>query len=220
MTFDYSSTTVGEITKALIAIQQEIVQSGIYNDKKGARNSYATLSNLYSTIVPIAGRHGVAVLQSIVTDGRLNRPSVEEYSVSLQVYMCLKLLHTSGEFVASYDYLDSIDTNKVLASVADAGAFSQARGTVKTYVARHQLKHMFCIPLSDEDFDDRVQYVRKQATLNAKQVEALALLTKQTKDPQGTYKKILSYYKVPRFDDIQACKFEDIKQHLINMSKE
>lgn len=106
-------------------------QTEVENATKGSINPhfksrYADLAEVLNTVRPVFGKHGLAIIQSVQTDGRI-------------VSVTTTLGHKEGGFVSS--------TTACLAAKEDA----QGIGAAATYLRRYGLAAMCGVAQEDDD---------------------------------------------------------------------
>lgn len=106
-------------------------QTEVENATKGSINPhfksrYADLAEVLNTVRPVFGKHGLAIIQSVQTDGRV-------------VSVTTTLGHKEGGFVSS--------TTACLAAKEDA----QGIGAAATYLRRYGLAAMCGVAQEDDD---------------------------------------------------------------------
>lgn len=133
-----------ELIAALIKAQQEIPPIGKDGNNPFHKSKYVTLDAIVSTVIPILGRHGLAITQSTESG---------ETGFALKT----QLWHTSGDCITSIYPLPSYE------ECAKSGGKTnpnQVMGSAITYARRYAISALLCL-VSDED-DDGNMVTRKQ----------------------------------------------------------
>jgi hypothetical protein len=212
MSFTYRSETISEISKALIEAQKYLNANPISKNKKGLRNTYASYEEIASHCQEAALSCDICMTQSFV---------IKDDSV----YMCLMLIHKSGEFLCSYDYLYPVMLSPL--GLKTQNDEQQAKGSIKTYVGRYQLKHMFCLAIEEDDIDDGKQRYMQQRPaapqkvyINKEQREKIKALLENLKNPRDAISSIINLYSINKLEEIEARNFETICHLLLRFAKE
>lgn len=139
------SETIGEITKAMTA-----VQSGVETVPKSGRNTfdnytYATEPDLLAAVKDLMAENGLALFSSTseyrVIEGRTTKKG--ENQNAIVVVMCGLLSHSSGEWVKVYAVGEGQDRGDKASYKAQTGA--------KKYL----LGKLFNLPTGDEPEHDK-----------------------------------------------------------------
>lgn len=132
------SESIVEITKALIAVQKEMVPVKKSADNPFFHSKYAPLDKVAPLALKLLNKQGIAVLQP--TDNLLNDGL---NSSELVTALTTTLLHTSGEWISSTQPLVLDKDNP------------QGQGSAITYGRRYALMSMIGM-VADEDDDGNV----------------------------------------------------------------
>ena len=116
-----------EIAKAFIKAQSEMANAVKGTTNPFLKNKYADLNAVREAVIPTLNKHGIAVLQPLVTIEGKN-------------YVKTLLLHESGQTMESL-------TEVIYARQNDA----QAQGSGITYARRYGLQSLVCIGADDDD---------------------------------------------------------------------
>ena len=116
-----------EIAKAFIKAQSEMANAVKGTTNPFLKNKYADLNAVREAVIPTLNKHGIAVLQPLVTIEGKN-------------YVKTLLLHESGQTMESL-------TEVIYARQNDA----QAQGSGITYARRYGLQSLVCIGAEDDD---------------------------------------------------------------------
>lgn len=141
-------------------------QTEVENATKGSINPhfksrYADLAEVLNTVRPVFGKHGLAIIQSVQTDGRV-------------VSVTTTLGHKEGGFVSS--------TTACLAAKEDA----QGIGAAATYLRRYGLAAMCGVAQEDDDGNAASQRPAKAATESQKAAPNQALVDATEAAQKGT----------------------------------
>lgn len=127
-----SSRSIANVAAALVAAQVEFKPAPFNATNPFLKNKYADLGSVIETARPVLAKHGLSILQPVVSSGMSN--------IGIQTI----LLHKSGEYIASTVILPIVDQKGL--SVA------QSAGVIITYLRRYALASMLGI-YADEDTD-------------------------------------------------------------------
>ncbi|WP_314894174.1 ERF family protein [uncultured Capnocytophaga sp.] len=116
-----------EIAKAFIKAQSEMANAVKGTTNPFLKNKYADLNAVREAVIPTLNKHGIAVLQPLVTIDGKN-------------YVKTLLLHESGQTMESL-------TEVIYERQNDA----QAQGSGITYARRYGLQSLVCIGADDDD---------------------------------------------------------------------
>ena len=116
-----------EIAKAFIKAQSEMANAVKGTTNPFLKNKYADLNAVREAVIPTLNKHGIAVLQPLITIDGKN-------------YVKTLLLHESGQTMESL-------TEIIYARQNDA----QAQGSGITYARRYGLQSLVCIGADDDD---------------------------------------------------------------------
>ena len=116
-----------EIAKAFIKAQSEMANAVKGTTNPFLKNKYADLNAVREAVIPTLNKHGIAVLQPLITIDGKN-------------YVKTLLLHESGQTMESL-------TEIIYARQNDA----QAQGSGITYARRYGLQSLVCIGAEDDD---------------------------------------------------------------------
>lgn len=178
----YSSPEQTKIIPALIEFQKNCP---IVKKEDKAQFAYAKLETILYMILPELNKQGLYLEQADIyhNDNILLKTTV---------------IHTSGQFRASYEYLYSKELlSSSIKTTSDAGKLQQALGTIKTYQCRYALKNFFALPIMDDDIDDG---------LSKEQTEYLFHLANKDK---AIIEKLLKHYGAANSIGIPKMKFEE-----------
>lgn len=178
----YNSAEQTKIIPALIEFQKNCP---IVKKEDKAQFAYAKLETILYMILPELNKQGLYLEQADIyhNDNILLKTTV---------------IHTSGQFRASYEYLYSKELlSSSIKTTSDAGKLQQALGTIKTYQCRYALKNFFALPIMDDDIDDG---------LSKEQTEYLFHLANKDK---AIIEKLLKHYGAANSIGIPKMKFEE-----------
>jgi len=138
--FVYESESIKEVSIALSHFQKSVVGK-LFKEDKG-QFKYAKLETILNRILEPLHENGLSLTQSsFVCEGH--------------IYLKTRIVHATGEFLSSIDYLYSQETaSQSCSSMQEAGNMQKMLGCIKTYQCRYALKNFLGLPLADEDFDD------------------------------------------------------------------
>lgn len=125
------SEQIGELAKALAAVQQELSPAPKNAKNPGLGNKYADLQSCISTLQAVLPKNGLAFTQTILPAG--------ENMVSVATM----LMHTSGQWVRGICTLPTIGNRGVNAA--------QAAGSAITYARRYGLSAIVGLATDDDD---------------------------------------------------------------------
>lgn len=128
-----SSTGTDQIAKALAAAQLEMKNPGFDTTNPHFKNKFASLAAVRNSTVPVLAKHGIALVQELVTD---TSPSGQPL-----ISCFTKLYHSSGQTLIFGPLM-------MPATKPDA----QGLGSAATYAKRYALQAV-CGVVGDEDDD-------------------------------------------------------------------
>jgi len=138
--FIYESESIKEVSIALSSFQNSIVGK-LFKEDKG-QFKYAKLETILNRILGPLHEHQLSLTQS-------------SFVYNSGIYLKTRIVHSSGEYMASIDYLYSVEmASHLCSSMQEAGNTQKILGCIKTYQCRYALKNFLGLPLADEDFDD------------------------------------------------------------------
>ena len=178
----YNSAEQTKIIPALIEFQKNCP---IVKKEDKAQFAYAKLETILYMILPELNKQGLYLEQADIyhNDNILLKTTV---------------IHTSGQFRASYGYLYSKELlSSSIKTTSDAGKLQQALGAIKTYQCRYAIKNFFALPIMDDDIDDG---------LSKEQTEYLFHLANKDK---AIIEKLLKHYGAANSIGIPKMKFEE-----------
>lgn len=147
------SAEIGELAKALAAVQGELTPAPKNAKNPGLGNRYADLQSCISTLQAVLPKHGLAFTQTILPAG--------ENMVSVATM----LMHQSGQWVRGVCTLPTVGNRGVNAA--------QAAGSAITYARRYGLSAIVGLVADDDDDGNAAapsQAQRKQAQAAQQQV--------------------------------------------------
>ena len=181
----YRSEKIENITKAILKFQKEC---GFVKKENQGQFKYAALETILWHILPKLSECDILLEQSDLIDGS-------------SVYLRTSIIHITGEFKSSFDYLYSTDiAGKGLNSVKDAGDVQKTLGTIKTYQCRYALKNLLCLPIVDPDFEDGKYLTKIQQNI----IEQLAL------NNEKILATVMKELKVSSLDKIYKEEFDQV----------
>ncbi len=136
------SAEIGELAKALAAVQGELTPAPKNAKNPGFGNSYADLQSCISTLQAVLPKHGLAFTQTILPAG--------ENMVSVATM----LMHQSGQWVRGVCTLPTVGNRGVNAA--------QAAGSAITYARRYGLSAIVGLVADDDDDGNAAAPSRKQ----------------------------------------------------------
>lgn len=179
------SNTTAALFKALAGAQGEMPAVKMDAQNPFLKNKYATLGAVIETAKPVLAKHGLAVVQSPVSDGD-------------KIGVTTVITHASGEFIEETVYIPTTES-KGLSSAQNAGV-------VISYLRRYSLQAMLNM-YADEDTDahkPEAKHEPTEAERKANATKAFAELTKRAAavnvkiaplDAGWSIDKMLSHYK-------------------------
>ena len=136
------SAEIGELAKALAAVQGELTPAPKNAKNPGLGNKYADLQSCISTLQAVLPKNGLAFTQTILPAG--------ENMVSVATM----LMHTSGQWVRGICTLPTVGNRGVNAA--------QAAGSAITYARRYGLSAIVGLVADDDDDGNAAAPSRKQ----------------------------------------------------------
>lgn len=129
-----TSETLGELAKALAAVQAEIKdpERGRTGQIGNQRFDYADLADVMACIRPVISKHGVAITQWPHGEGNV-------------VSVTTLLIHTSGEWIKA---------TRTMLVEKGRGSLIQTEGLLVSYIRRYAASGAFGIAQSDADADE------------------------------------------------------------------
>lgn len=136
------SAEIGELAKALAAVQGELTPAPKNAKNPGLGNKYADLQSCISTLQAVLPKNGLAFTQTILP--------AEENTVSVATM----LMHQSGQWVRGICTLPTVGNRGVNAA--------QAAGSAITYARRYGLSAIVGLVADDDDDGNAAAPSRKQ----------------------------------------------------------
>lgn len=136
------SAEIGELAKALAAVQGELTPAPKNAKNPGLGNKYADLQSCISTLQAVLPKNGLAFTQTILP--------AEENTVSVATM----LMHQSGQWVRGICTLPTVGNRGVNAA--------QAAGSAITYARRYGLSAIVGLVADDDDDGNAAAPARKQ----------------------------------------------------------
>jgi len=136
------SAEIGELAKALAAVQGELTPAPKNAKNPGLGNRYADLQSCISTLQAVLPKHGLAFTQTILP--------AEENTVSVATM----LMHQSGQCVRGICTFPTVGNRGVNAA--------QAAGSAITYARRYGLSAIVGLVADDDDDGNAAAPSRKQ----------------------------------------------------------
>lgn len=134
------SEKIGEITKALILVQQEVEPIKKDSVNPHFKNSYASLDAIIEKVLPILSKHGIALVQG---------GSENERGVAVNTM----LMHTSGEWVES-EFVLPLEK-----------ATAQSAGSAISYGRRYGVASILALTMEDDDGEAAVRLQSVQGAM-------------------------------------------------------
>ncbi len=126
------SESVKELAAALSAAQGEMPAVPMGSRNPFLKNKYANLGDVIKTSFPIIAKHGLSVVQHVLSEGNL---------IGIETI----LMHSSGEWMSSKMWSDASEVEKGVSSI-------QVIGKTITYLRRYSLSSILGV-YADEDAD-------------------------------------------------------------------
>lgn len=127
-----ASPTIGKLATALVKAQGEMPSAKFNAQNPFLKNRYADLGSVIETARPVLKKHGLAILQPVISSG------------NGRIGIRTMIIHESGEFISSETFMPIIETK--------GQTLTQAAGSVISYLRRYTLSSMLGI-YADEDTD-------------------------------------------------------------------
>ena len=127
-----TSPTIGKLATALVKAQAEMPAAKFDATNPFLKNKYATLGCVIETARPILAKHGLAIMQPIIS------------SRNGDIGIRTMVIHESGEFISSEVYMPIIEQKGV--------SLAQVAGSIISYLRRYSISSMLGI-YADEDTD-------------------------------------------------------------------
>ena len=150
------SENIAEIAAALAKAQSEMQNPQFDSKNPHFKSSYASLASVRNAVVPVLAKHGISVMQDVV--------SGPEGVTCTQM-----LMHSSGQWIRTSGMFVPVDK-----------ANAHGYGSATTYARRFSLMALACV-VGDDDDDAAVQTVQpvqvnqelKKAIAEAETLDAL-----------------------------------------------
>ena len=121
------SENIAEIAAALAKAQSEMQNPQFDSKNQHFKSSYASLASVRNAVVPVLAKHGISVMQDVVSNP--------------EGVTCTQLLaHTSGQWIRTSGMFVSVDK-------FNAHGF----GSATTYARRFSLMALACVVGDDDD---------------------------------------------------------------------
>ena len=166
-----TSESVVEITKALLAVHEEVGSIGTDADNPFFKSRYATLQAVVRHCQPILHAHGIVALQM---------PDADEQGVPM---LTTRLLHTSGEWIEASAPLQS------------AKADPQAQGSAVTYARRYDLASAAGLTIDDDDDGEKAMDRPKTRAKPAPEP------VRKAGTPEAAHKRMMALFNAKGFED-------------------
>jgi hypothetical protein len=127
-----TSPTIGKLATALVKAQAEMPAAKFDATNPFLKNKYATLGCVIETARPILAKHGLAIMQPVVS------------SRNGDIGIRTMVIHESGEFISSEAYMPILEQKGV--------SLAQVAGSIISYLRRYSISSMLGI-YADEDTD-------------------------------------------------------------------
>ena len=127
-----SSPTISTLAKALVKAQAEMPSAKFNAVNPFFKNRYADLGSVIEAARPVLAKHGLAILQPVISSGN-GRIGIRTI-----------VIHESGEYISSDAYIPILDEK--------GRSLAQTAGSIISYLRRYSLSSMLGI-YADEDTD-------------------------------------------------------------------
>ncbi len=127
-----ASTTIATLAKALVKAQAEMPAAKFNATNPFFKSKYADLGSVIETARPVLAKHGLAILQPVVSSG------------NGRIGIRTMVIHESGEFISSDVYIPVLDEK--------GKSLVQSAGSIISYLRRYSLSSTLGI-YADEDTD-------------------------------------------------------------------
>lgn len=127
-----SSPTITKLAIALVKAQAEMPAAKFNATNPFFKSKYADLGSVIETARPVLAKHGLAILQPVVSSG------------NGRIGIRTLVIHESGEFISSDVYIPVLDEK--------GKSLVQSAGSIISYLRRYSLSSMLGI-YADEDTD-------------------------------------------------------------------
>ncbi len=163
-----SSPTITKLATALVKAQAEMPAAKFNATNPFFKSKYADLGSVIETARPVLAKHGLAILQPVVSSG------------NGRIGIRTMVIHESGEFISSDVYIPVLDEK--------GKSLVQSAGSIISYLRRYSLSSTLGI-YADEDTDanegkKEEKKTRKQPTKNI-ETEATEALHSRNEGDDG-----------------------------------
>ena len=136
-----SSPNIATLAKALVKAQAEMPSAKFNAVNPFFKNKYADLGSVIETARPVLAKHGLAVLQPVISSG------------SGRIGIRTIVIHESGEYISSDVYIPVLDEK--------GRSLAQTAGSINSYLRRYSLSSMLGI-YADLDTDAQDDKKKKE----------------------------------------------------------